>query len=61
MAHIIDGKAISAAVRGEIKDNTQALIAKTGVTPGLAVIIVGEVLPRWFMIPTFPWVAAATK
>ena len=42
MAHIIDGKAISAAVRGEIKDNTQALIAKTGVTPGLAVIIVGE-------------------
>ncbi|MBQ5725585.1 MAG: bifunctional methylenetetrahydrofolate dehydrogenase/methenyltetrahydrofolate cyclohydrolase FolD, partial [Clostridia bacterium] len=33
---------ISAAVRGEIKDNTQALIAKTGVTPGLAVIIVGE-------------------
>ena len=42
MAHIIDGKAISAAVRGEIKENTQALIAKTGVTPGLAVIIVGE-------------------
>lgn len=42
MAHIIDGKAISAAVRGEIKDNTQALIAKTGITPGLAVIIVGE-------------------
>ena len=42
MAHIIDGKAISAAVRGEIKENTQALIAETGVTPGLAVIIVGE-------------------
>ena len=42
MAHIIDGKAISAAVRGEIKENTQALIAKTEVTPGLAVIIVGE-------------------
>ena len=42
MAHIIDGKAISAAVRGEIKENTQALIAGTGVTPGLAVIIVGE-------------------
>ena len=41
MAHIIDGKAISAAVRGEIKENTQKLIAETGITPGLAVIIVG--------------------
>ncbi len=42
MAHIIDGKAISAAVRGEIKENTAALVAETGITPGLAVIIVGE-------------------
>ena len=41
MAYIIDGKAISAAVRGEIKENTQRFIAETGVTPGLAVIIVG--------------------
>ena len=41
MANIIDGKAISAAVRGEIKENTQKLIAETGITPGLAVIIVG--------------------
>ena len=41
MAKIIDGKAISAAVRGEIKENTQKLIAETGITPGLAVIIVG--------------------
>ena len=41
MAKIIDGKAISAAVRGEIKENTQKLIADTGVQPGLAVIIVG--------------------
>ena len=41
MAQIIDGKAISAAVRGEIKENTQKLIEKTGVQPGLAVIIVG--------------------
>ena len=41
MAHIIDGKAISTAVRGEIKENTQKLIAETGITPGLAVIIVG--------------------
>ena len=41
MAHIIDGKAISAAVRGEIKENTRNLSAETGVQPGLAVIIVG--------------------
>ena len=42
MAKLIDGKAISAAVRAEIKENTQKLIADTGVTPGLAVIIVGS-------------------
>ena len=41
MANIIDGKAISAAVRGEIKENTQKFIAETGITPGLAVVIVG--------------------
>ncbi len=41
MAKIIDGKAISAAVRGEIKENTQKFIAETGIQPGLAVIIVG--------------------
>lgn len=42
MATIIDGKAISAAVRAELKSETEALIASTGVRPGLAVIIVGE-------------------
>lgn len=42
MATIIDGKAISAAVRVELKSETEALIASTGVRPGLAVIIVGE-------------------
>ncbi len=41
MANIIDGKAISVAVRAEIKEHTQTLIAETGVTPGLAVVIVG--------------------
>ncbi len=41
MANIIDGKTISAAVRAEIKANTQALIEKTGIVPGLAVVIVG--------------------
>lgn len=42
MATIIDGKAISAAVRAELKSETEALIASTGMRPGLAVIIVGE-------------------
>ena len=41
MANIIDGKAISAAVRAEIKENTRQFIETTGVTPGLAVVIVG--------------------
>ena len=41
MAKLIDGKAISAAVRAEIKENTETLIAERGITPGLAVIIVG--------------------
>lgn len=41
MAHIIDGKAISAAVRAEITEETKAFVAQMGVTPGLAVVIVG--------------------
>ena len=42
MAQIIDGKSISASVRQELAEETKAFIAKTGVTPGLAVVIVGE-------------------
>ena len=42
MANIIDGKAISAAVRAEITANTKAFIEETGITPGLAVVIVGN-------------------
>lgn len=41
MAQIIDGKQVSAQVRQRVKDETEALKAK-GVTPGLAVIIVGD-------------------
>jgi methylenetetrahydrofolate dehydrogenase (NADP+)/methenyltetrahydrofolate cyclohydrolase len=40
-AQIIDGKAIAQQVRAELKARTDALKAR-GVTPGLAVIIVGE-------------------
>ena len=42
MANIIDGKAISAQIRAELKKETEALIQKYGIQPGLAVIIVGE-------------------
>ncbi len=42
MANIIDGKAISAAVRERIKNDTARLISRSGVTPGLAVVLVGD-------------------
>ena len=41
MAYIIDGKAIAAALRGEIAAETTAL-KEQGITPGLAVILVGD-------------------
>ncbi len=41
MADIIDGKAIAADLRQEIADDTKELVAQ-GVTPGLAVVLVGE-------------------
>lgn len=42
MAKIIDGKAISAQIRANLKQETTALIEKTGYTPALAVILVGD-------------------
>ncbi|MBE6535315.1 MAG: bifunctional methylenetetrahydrofolate dehydrogenase/methenyltetrahydrofolate cyclohydrolase FolD [Ruminococcaceae bacterium] len=42
MAQIIDGKAISAQIRNEIKAETEEFAAKNGFRPGLAVIIVGD-------------------
>ena len=42
MATIIDGKLVSAQLRQELKEQTSAFIAKTGITPGLAVILVGD-------------------
>ena len=42
MAKIIDGKAISAAIRAEISEEVAAMKAEKGIVPGLAVIIVGE-------------------
>lgn len=42
MAIIIDGKAVSAKIREEIKAESAAFEKETGIKPGLAVIIVGE-------------------
>jgi methylenetetrahydrofolate dehydrogenase (NADP+)/methenyltetrahydrofolate cyclohydrolase len=42
MSIIIDGKKIAQDVRNEIKEETLELKAKTGIVPGLAVILVGE-------------------
>jgi methylenetetrahydrofolate dehydrogenase (NADP+)/methenyltetrahydrofolate cyclohydrolase len=41
-ARIINGKEIAAQVRAELKSEIQALKEKTGVTPGLDVVLVGE-------------------
>ncbi|RJQ42350.1 MAG: bifunctional methylenetetrahydrofolate dehydrogenase/methenyltetrahydrofolate cyclohydrolase FolD [Gaiellales bacterium] len=41
-AEVIDGKQISADIRAEVAEETKKLIAGKGVTPGLAVVLVGE-------------------
>ncbi|RLB63725.1 MAG: bifunctional methylenetetrahydrofolate dehydrogenase/methenyltetrahydrofolate cyclohydrolase FolD [Deltaproteobacteria bacterium] len=41
MAELIDGKAIAAELRGQISTDVENLIS-VGVTPGLAVVLVGE-------------------
>lgn len=41
-AKIINGKEIAAQVRAELKSEIQELKEKTGVTPGLTVVLVGE-------------------
>ncbi|MBR2722344.1 MAG: bifunctional methylenetetrahydrofolate dehydrogenase/methenyltetrahydrofolate cyclohydrolase FolD [Clostridia bacterium] len=42
MAKLIDGKAISAQIRAEIKEETAQFIKERGYAPGLAVVIVGD-------------------
>ena len=41
-ATIIDGKAFAAEVRGRVAEQVARLTAETGITPGLAVVLVGE-------------------
>lgn len=42
MARIIDGRAIAADIRREVKAGTEALKRTKGITPGLAFILMGE-------------------
>ena len=41
-ASLIDGKAISAAVRQQVTEDTAAFVAATGITPHLAAVLVGD-------------------
>ncbi|MFO7853692.1 MAG: bifunctional methylenetetrahydrofolate dehydrogenase/methenyltetrahydrofolate cyclohydrolase, partial [Paracoccaceae bacterium] len=41
-AEIIDGKAFAARLRGEVAEHVAALDREHGITPGLAVVLVGE-------------------
>ncbi len=42
MAQILDGKAVAQAVRARVATEAAALVRTTGVTPGLAVVLVGD-------------------
>lgn len=41
-AQVIDGNKIAAQIRGELQKEIQELKSQSGVTPGLAVVLVGE-------------------
>lgn len=42
MAHLIDGKAFAAKVRGQVAEHVAELKAQHDIVPGLAVVLVGE-------------------
>jgi methylenetetrahydrofolate dehydrogenase (NADP+)/methenyltetrahydrofolate cyclohydrolase len=42
MAEIMDGKKVSEHIRAEIAEGVEKLKAETGITPGLAAVLVGE-------------------
>jgi methylenetetrahydrofolate dehydrogenase (NADP+)/methenyltetrahydrofolate cyclohydrolase len=41
-AEVIDGKAVAARVREQVKSEVADLVARTGVRPGLATVLVGD-------------------
>lgn len=42
MAKLIDGKAISAEIKAELKEKTATLLKEKGIKPGLALLLVGD-------------------
>ncbi len=42
VAHVIDGKAFAARLRGRVADEVAQLKSRDGIVPGLAVVLVGE-------------------
>lgn len=42
MATIIDGKAVAALIHKNVAEDVQAFVKKTGITPGLATVLVGK-------------------
>ena len=42
MGRTIDGKAVAAAVRGEVRERAAQLLAARGTAPGLATVLVGD-------------------
>ena len=42
MAQLIDGKAVAARIRSELKEKVARLRQERGIVPGLAVIRIGE-------------------
>jgi methylenetetrahydrofolate dehydrogenase (NADP+) / methenyltetrahydrofolate cyclohydrolase len=42
MSHIIDGKAVAAAVREEVRQAVERLRKERGIVPGLATVLVGD-------------------
>ena len=41
-AHVIDGKAFAARIRDKVATHVARLTGDHGITPGLAVVLVGE-------------------
>jgi methylenetetrahydrofolate dehydrogenase (NADP+) / methenyltetrahydrofolate cyclohydrolase len=42
MVRLLDGKALSAQIRGEIREDVASFVQKAGRAPGLATVLVGE-------------------
>lgn len=64
-ARLIDGRAIAADIRKEIKTQTELLKREHGVTPGLAVVMVGKRTDSATCgscpTPLSPWPRAPTR